>query len=314
VSVIVIRLHPVKPTSGASFMSYLEGLTIEVSDRSFSDPDGRAGGSVLGTAVYDPNDPNATIVQHVEVKLPYTGDLAAVATAAIEIADPLPATEYLGLDLALTVTRTISGDTTPVAAKDLNYNIDLDAGPLPAAPTPAAYAALSPPAMYLALPPSLSGLPAGTTFLDVPTDGTPPPYKAVLKAMQTVVAKDPGPGTPPDLAALTPVQCRHIAREIVFNRLLDPLPEPGTDLESLYRDVGSDDTTRQQFEADLTSYYAVHTTKAEVLAKFVYGVSAALACQATTKATTNVSLTVPVFPGLPSTGAGSATISVVVTE
>ena len=309
--VIVIRLHPDKPTSGTSFADHLDGLTIEVGDRSFTDPDGRAAASVLGTATYDPTDPNATIVQHDDIP-PFAGP-AAVATAAIEIPGPLPSTEYLSLDLSITVTRTVAGQTTPVAVKDLVYNADLDAGLLPAVADPTAYAALGPAATYIALPPSLAGLPPGTTFLDVPTDGTPPPYGAVLAAMKAVVARDPGPGSPPDLAALTPAQCRHIAREIVFNRLVEPLPAPPAPLESLYRDVAANDSARRQFEADLLTYRAVHETKAEVLARFVYGVSSALAGQATTQAATQVGLTLPVFPGLPAAGAAPS-VSVVVTQ
>jgi hypothetical protein len=318
VSLIVIRLHPEKPTNGADFTGDLDGLRIDVADRSFGDPDGRLPSHVLGTAFYDPTDANSTIVQHVEAGPPLGPPPAppsivpgSVATAAIQVA--APANEYLGPDLRLTVTRTVAGVTTPIAVKDLNYNVEVAPVSMPAVNAPGAYAALAPVAAYIAVPPSLSGLPAGTTFLEVPTDGTPPPYAAVLTAMQAVVAQDPGAASPADITALTPAQCRHIAREIVFNRILEPLPQPSKPLEQLYRDTGADETARRQFEADLITYYAVHSTRAEVLAKFVYGVSAALACQATTVAATHVGLTLPVFPGLTIPG-GQSTESVVVTQ
>jgi hypothetical protein len=307
-SVIVIRLHPEKPTSGADFTSYLQGLRIEVGDRSFADPDAKKPAALLGSAVYDITDPASTIVQHNDTVAPFLE--GSVATAAIEVPTPA-AGEYLGRDLVLTITRTVAGDTTPVTMKDFNFNVGLAPGALPV-PDPVAYAALDPVAVYVALPAPLVGLPAGTTFLSVPTDGTPPPYDAVLKAMQTVVAKDPGPGSPPDLAALTPVQCRHIAREIVYNRILEPLPEPTKPLEDLYR--GADETARRQFEADLITYYAVHGTRAEVLAKFVYGVSAALASEQKSEAATQVGLTVPVFPGLALPSGNVPTVSVVVSQ
>lgn len=310
--VLVIRLHPDKPTSGENFASYLTGLKIEVRDRSFGDPDGRGADSVLGSASYDPADPHATIVQHLDA-LPFVGP-AAAATAAIVVADPPAVPEYLGPDLALTVTRTVGGESTPIVVQDLNYDVGLDAGVLPPVPAPALYAALGPTALYLALPPSPAGLPAGTAVVELPTDGSAPPFAAVLKAVEAVLAKDPGPGHPPDIAALTPAQCRHIAREIAFNRTLNPLPEPPAPLETLYRDVGSDDTARRQFEGDLVTYYAVHSTTADALARYVYGVSAALACAAKSRAATQVALTVPVFPGLPSTAGRTATIPVVVTR
>ncbi|MGO4186813.1 hypothetical protein [Pseudarthrobacter sp. TAF60_1] len=309
-SIIVIRLHPEKPTSGTNFTNYLEGLKIKVGDRSFADPDAKETAAVLGTAFYDVTDPNSNIVQHNDTA-PGVG-LGSVATAAIEVPTP-GAGEYLSRDVVLTVTRTVGGQTTPVTVKDFNFNVQLDPVPLPIQ-DPVAYAALTPVAAYVALPAPLIGLPAGTTFLEVPTDGTPPPFDAVLKAMQTVVAKDPGPGSPPDLSALTPAQSRHIAREIVYNRILEPLPEPTKPLEALYRDTSSDETARRQFEADLVTYYAVHGTRADVLAKFVYGVSAALACEQKSKAATQVGLTIPVFPGLTLPSGNVPTVSVVVSQ
>ncbi|MET8150881.1 hypothetical protein ACIBSW_18875 [Actinoplanes sp. NPDC049668] len=309
-SVIVVRLHPEKPTSGIKFTDYLEGLTVEVRDRSFADPDAKKPGALLGTAFYDPADPNSTIYQHNDPGPPGPGP---VATAAVQVPAP-GAGEYLSRDLRLVVTRTVNGETTPVSAKNFNFNVELAPGSLPNPPTASSYAALDPVAAYVALPAPLVGLPPGTTFLDVPADGTPPPFDAVLKAMQTVVAQDPGPGNPPDLAALTPAQSRHLAREIVYNRILEPLPEPSKPLEYLYRDAGADETARRQFEADLVTYYAVHSTRAEVLAKYVYGVSAALACEQKAKAATQVALTVPVFPGLALPSGGVPTVTVVVSQ
>ncbi|MFE0458303.1 hypothetical protein ACFW1A_03455 [Kitasatospora sp. NPDC058965] len=310
--VLVIRLHPDKPTSGANFTSYLTGLKIEVSERSFGDPDGRAAGSVLGSAHYDPADPAATVVQHLDT-LPFAGP-APAATAAVVVAAPPAVPEYLGPNLALTVTRTVGGVPTPIVVKDLNYDVDLDAGPLPVLADPVLYAALGPTALYLALPPSPAGLPVGTAVVDLPTDGSAPSFTAVQKAVEAVLAKDPGAAHPVDITALTPAQCRHIAREIVFNRTLNPLPQPPQPLESLYRDVGSDDTARRQFEGDLVSYYAVHGTEADTLAKYVHGVSTALACAAKSHAAAQVGLAVPVFPGLSSSAGTSAAIPVVVSQ
>lgn len=307
VSVLVIRLHPKNAVNAADFEPYLEGLQIQIADRSFGDPKGVDPGHALGTAVYDPTDPNSTIVQHEDIIGPTT-----VATAAIEVPDPLPFNEYLNPDLRLTVTRTTGGNPPQiVVVKDVNFNVDIMSGSLPATNTWDLYAALTPVALYVALPPPLVGLPPGTAYLDIPADGSALPFAAVLGAMQTVVAADPGGAV--DLTALTPAQCQHIAWEIVSNRTLDPLPDPGP-LENLYRKPGDDATARRNFESDLLTYYAVHSTRAEVLAKFVYAVSAALACQVTTQNATKVGLTIPVFPGLDFPSGAIPQVSVVISQ
>lgn len=316
-AVILIRIHPLKPVAPAdvgAFTDALAGLKVDVSDRSFADPDGVLPADAIGSASYLPADPNSRIVQH-EMSLGGIPPLivpAPVATAAIEMAAPV--NEYLGRDLVLTVTRTVAGDVTPIVISDLNFNVAVDAGAMPVAPDPMLYAALSPIAAYLPIPPAITGLPPGTTFLDVPTDGSPVPFDAVVKAMKAVVALDPGAADRPDLTALAPVQCRHIAREIEFNRILEPLPVPadGKTLETLYS--GADEDARKQFEADLITYYAVHTAKADVLAKYVFGASAALAAQALSRNTTTAGLTVPVFPGLFASSVSAPAISVAVSQ
>jgi hypothetical protein len=310
-SVIVIRLLPQKPVAGDDFMAYLEGLEISISDRSFEDPGGLDAGHQLGSASYlTEGDPDATIVQHLEP--PLLAARAAVATAAIEVPDPLPFAEYQRTDLAFVVTRTVGANPPQtIQVKEFHFNVDTMAGGMPADNLPATYAGLEPTAAYLYLPKPLVGLAPGTAYVDLPTDGSAPAFAAVRTAMETVLAQDPGAGAP-SLAELTPAQCRHLAWEIVFNHALDPLPVPSRDLETLYR--GDDETARQQFEADLTTYYAVHNTGADVLAKFAYSVGAAIACQELTQAATMVGLTFPVFPGLATAGPSAPTALVVVSQ
>jgi hypothetical protein len=308
VSVIVIRLHPDKPTDGMTFEQSLEGLTITVADRSFTDPKGTA--NVLGTAVYDPSHPaNDTIVQHQMSLLDPTP--APVATAAIEIADPLGYSEYGTPDLTLTVQRTPSGGgaAETIVNHDINFNIDLASGPLPA-PDPVDYMQLDPVSLYLTIPPSSVALGPGVAFLEVPTDGTPPPYDAVHQAVTTVLAADPGGVVDP--SALTVDQCRYIANEIVNNRMLDPFPVPSKPLEQLY--AGGAEDERRQFESDLQTYYTVHNTRADVLTKFIYSMSAALACEQRTAAATAVGFSFPILPGLTPKGLKVAEATVVVSQ
>ncbi|MCE3552397.1 hypothetical protein LWC33_13110 [Pseudonocardia sp. RS11V-5] len=308
-AVVVVRLLPQKPVEGDDFMPYLEGLEISIADRSFEDPSGMDAGHQLGSAAYlTEGDPDATIVQH--LRPPLLADRAPVATAAIEIPDPLPFPEYQTVDLAFVITRTVGANPPQtVQVKEFHFNVDTstNALPNPGDNTPIAYAGLEPVAAYLYLPKPLVGLAPGSAYVATPTDGSAPPYAAVRTAMETVLAQDPGAGAP-SLADLTPAQCRHLAWEIVSNHALDPLPVPTRDLETLYR--GGDETARQQFEADLVTYYATQATNADVIATFAYSVSAAIACQQHTQAATRVGLTIPVLPGLPS----PATLPVVVSQ
>jgi hypothetical protein len=293
---IIIRLHPATPTDGASFTGYLTGLTITVSDMSVANPQGV--NNPIGTAFYDPANPTSTIVQHV-MPLPTPGP-AAVATAAIVVnpaKEPPTYPEYVTSDLRLTITR---GPLT-IVDQSLNYNVGVHTGAsVPANHDPAAYAALGPVALYLALPPPGVGLDPSLAFVTVPTDGSPPSYDELLAAVQKVYAKDPGGVFDINSPPLTTAQARHIAYEILGNRQLNPLPSPPDTLEQLYTapTTSAHDTERQQFESDLTTYYATNSTQAEVLAQYVFALSAALVCEKMTNSATNAGFELPVLPGI----------------
>jgi hypothetical protein len=127
----------------------------------------------------------------------------------------------------------------------------------------------------------------------------------------------------PDLGALGLEQCKNIAYEIVWSQQPPP-PAPPDPLEDLYTNppnsgamlTGSNNTTpnkfegeRQQFEAQLESYYTIGNATADRLTNFVFSLSAAIACQQQSLAATQVLLNFPANPG-----AGSATdIDVILT-
>jgi hypothetical protein len=293
---IIIRLLPAEPTDGASFTGYLTGLNITVSDMSFANPLGT--NNPIGTAFYDPADPTSTIVQHV-MPLPLLG-LAAVATAVIVInpaKEPPAYPEYVTSDLRLSITR----GTQTVVDQSLNYNVGVDTGAVvPPGQDPVAYGTLGPVALYLSLPDAGVGLEPSRAFVNVPTDGSPPNYDELLAAVQKVYAKDPGGVFDINSPPLTVAQARHIACEILWNRDLNPLPAPPDAIEQLYT-VGTGqapDTDRQQFESDLAAYYATNNTQAEVLAQYVFALSAALGCEKTTNSATNADFELPVLPGV----------------
>ena len=317
---IIIRLHPEKPTDGASFTSNLAGLNppatglhITVSDMSFKDPQGA--NNPIGTAYYDPADPNSTIVQHL-LPFPMLG-LAAVATAVIVISlpPPPPYAEYVTSDLRLTITR----GTQTIVDRSLNYNVGVDAGAVvPLGLDPIQYAALGtvPPAtiaLYLSLPDPGVGLDPTRGFVNVPTDGSPPNYGELLIAIQKIYAQDPGGVFDINSPPLTAAQARHIAYEILWNRDLNPLPVPPDPLEELYTLplAASLGTDRQTFESDLITYYTTNNTQAEVLAKYVLALSAALACEKKTNDATRAGFELPVLPGIVDAGGRTAETHVI---
>ena len=115
----------------------------------------------------------------------------------------------------------------------------------------------------------------------------------------------------PDLAALTLDQCQNIAYEIVWSQQPPP-PTPPDPVEDLYTNPpntgallgGSNNTTpnqyegdRQQFEAQLNSYYTVANATADRLTNFVFALSAAIACQQLSLAATDALIELPPDPG-----------------
>src|SRR5436853_884507 len=107
-NLIIIRLHPAEPMSGAEFTNVLNGLTITAFDLTFGDS---VGGVNIGTAsgLADPhlgsttnnnvNVNNKSILQHyrnVSIGLPpvVTRHLEAAATAVIVVNAPAGHPEY----------------------------------------------------------------------------------------------------------------------------------------------------------------------------------------------------------------------------
>ncbi len=300
---LVIRLHPEKPVDGATFTAYLAGLNITVSSRSFAHPAG--GGTQIGTISYD--DPDLSkdgILQSLESPPPV---LMPAATAVVPITDPAGYPRYN--DLVVDVTR----HGRSIIRQNIDYDVSVLSLGAPPAKDPFVYDALSPVAFFLALPDPHVALDPSTGYIEVPSDGTPPRFQDLVDVVQKVLLGDPGGS--PDISALTPDQCKHIANEIVWNRSVAPLPEPadyGLSLGALYD--GSNETQRQQFESDLTTYYTVRGARADVLAKYIYSMSAALACFDISHAATQVGFTFPIFPGVGAPTEKIAETTVVVSQ
>jgi hypothetical protein len=270
----------------------------------------------LSPPQYDP-DPDSGIVQQYDAATPFFNEsgyfqLQSVATAIIPVANT---TAFENLRLvaqwgsgpgATTIplsTNYYDVALTPSAAPDLNAW--LPAPVFGSAPQSDPWAMLAP-SLYLHLPAPPSA--TNPFSFQMPTDGTPPSYDSLLNSVQQVLKEDPGTSATPNLAALTIAQSRNIAYEIIWSQQ-PPLPTPPDPIEDLYSSSSNPgvllngttpnqpEADRQQFEAQLKSYYAIADSNADRLTNFVYALSAAIACEEQSIAATQAMLEFPVNPG-----------------
>ena len=318
---IVIRLHPDKAVDPNVFTTYLQNLQIQAFDISFGAA--KIGAQAGQTAAFFPaavNPPfplippplgggppdfganagaHTGIVQQyaIEVSLPPLWAPVSLATAVIEV----PATGYENLRLA------VSRGAEEIDAGGPFYNVVLDPGSL----TPDQFQYSSVTSLYLALPAPVTA--ANAVYLTLPSDGSPPEFDQLLTAVNGVLGVDPGGAALPDLGTLTPDQCRNIAYEIVWSPQ-PPLPAPPDPLSDLYDDPPNQGTPsdqneqdRKQFEGALTSYYATPNATADRLAKWVYALAAAFACQEESQAAGQALFAFPVRPAQQTTAPVSET-------
>ncbi|MBZ5494665.1 MAG: hypothetical protein LAO76_27375 [Acidobacteriia bacterium] len=313
-SLIVIRIVPETAVDAGTFTNYLTalgGLRIRAFDLSFNSP---TTGQNVGTATYiapttppSPTSPvlftlpapgptikppkypagttNGIVQQYDQVPGQSLGpitessffELKSVATAVIQVSAP---TAFENLRLEVQWGSGAGSQSIPVTTD--YYDVALAPGP---SPNPNFWAAL-PPSLYLSLPAPPAS--ANAVSVSLPSDGTPPPFDSLLSAVKGVLNLDPG-GTP-DIGKLTPDQCRNIAYEIVWGQQ-KPVPAAPDRIEDLYTNPpnkgvflsGSTpnqlEADRQQFEANLKSYYTTADATADRLTNYVYSLAAAVACE-----------------------------------
>ncbi|EOD63596.1 neuraminidase-like domain-containing protein [Amycolatopsis vancoresmycina] len=294
---IVVKLHPTQPVPVSAFRQALNGLTVTAFDLAFGDSTtGVPLGSAKGLADahvpaggLNPSDNSVDltktqIIQHYADTLvsptPPTviRSLLSAASAVIVANPPSPHPEYPrpnAYDLRLELSR----NGTPIVDRTIDFNI--------AVVTVASlstdqrdYLGMAASA-YATLPTNL-----GKSRVDVPQDGTAPPFGPLVSAIDEVLAKDPGDGH--QLAGrgqLTAAQSLQIASELTWDRTVYPPPAEPRPLGVLYTkpdegDVDQNvDSDRKKFEGQLTGYHATHDAEAARLAKFVYSASAAVQCE-----------------------------------
>src|ERR1700733_11690756 len=330
-NLIVIRIVPRSPVDPSTFTNYLTalgGLQVTAFDLSFNSP---TSGQAVGSAAYvapnsgtpspttptsgpppplvTPQYPAGTtsgIVQQYDL-IPATllensfFQLESVATAVIEVPSP-PRFE----NLRLVVTLGSGGSAQPIPITIDYYDVLLSGGP---APDPGSWAFLSP-SLYLSIPAPPSS--ANSLSFTLPDDGTPPAFDSLLTAVNLVLGPDPG-GTLPDLGKLTLEQCRNLAYEVVWSQQ-GPVPTPPDPIEDLYTNPPNNgallsggtpnqyEADRQQFEAQLQSYYALADATANRLTNYVYALSASVSCERLSLAATAARLEFPANPSQPGNG------------
>lgn len=326
--VILVRLVPMKPTSGANFSGYLANLSIRAFDLSFGNS---ADGTLVGQAegAWVPNTgidavgpaftpANQRIVQHFSVypvqvnplPAPPSPDvrLEAVATAIIEL-NP-PAAEFNTTDLRLEIKQ----GAQLVAYERLDFNVKVEPN-APISNNPQTYIAVDPPAVVVTLPDPVVALDPNAAFVDLPADGSPPKFAPLRNAVDKVLAQDPGGGaTLANRSPLTAAQSRQVAREIVWNRQIAPPPDRPNNrrLEDLYTRPQTDsswstderdkaDMDRKQYEAALLGYYALQNANSDRLAQYVFAASAGVWAEQQSANPGRVGLRFPVETGTPPT-------------
>ena len=165
-----------------------------------------------------------------------------------------------------------------------------------------------------------AGIPAGTTVVSFdPSSGT----VTLDQQLSAKVLSGTTVTFQANIATLSLQQCQNIAYEIVWSQQ-PPLPTPPDPLEQLYTkgnepdentgqivsanpgsstpNLNTHESDRQQFEAELKSYYTMANSTADRLTNFVYALSAAVAQEEQSLAATQMLLSFPANPGAASGG------------
>jgi len=321
--VILVRLVPMKPTTGTNFSTYLNNLSIRAFDLSFGDT---ASGTLVGeaTGAWLPNTglnavgPAFTpatqkIVQHLSdhpVGFPPIPHVhrEAVATAIIELAPPVP--EFNTADLRLEIRQ----NNQLVAYERIDFNVKVEPN-APLSNNPSTYITVEPPAVVLTLPDPGIALDPNAAFVELPADGTPPKFASLRTAINKVLAQDPAGGATLDTSSpLTATQARQVAREIIWNRTITPAPDRPNNrsLEEMYTRPPGDpsmsnddreraDMDRKQYEASLLGFYALQNANSDRLAQYVFAASAAVFAEQRSGNPGRVGMRFPVETGTPPT-------------
>ena len=227
---------------------------------------------------------------------------SSVATAVIPLNSAPQLPDYL--DIKIRATR--GSEVIPL--NNTYHNVKVSTDKIPDTPDQYQGIAASSTSLYLALPPQPGTNPIS---LEIPDDGSAPPFDILYTAIETALTNDPLAGATISTLVGSPTECARIAYDIIWS-YQNTLPAPPDPLESLYTNppnpggggtISTKDNTsnnyeqdRQKFEGNLSSFYSTRNANAERLTKFVAAVSAAVACEEMSVRSTQALLGFPVDP------------------
>jgi hypothetical protein len=354
---IIVKLLPTKPTLPSQFRHVLEHLTVTAYDRTV---DNSIEGVPIGSAsgLLDPFEKvtvepgpipllKKSIMQTLkpkELQIPLSGwvpdgppILWSVATAVIVARPPPGHPEYRvpnSFDLRITVDR----QDIQLVDPTIEYNINVVSinEPQQLSTDQSDYIQM-PSSAYFSLPVEVFD-DSSRAVVTSDTDGGPPDFKALRKAINMVLLADHPNADKPDqilledrMTPLTAQQCAQIAAEITWNRSLNPTPVPpniqfplrNSPLENMYTLAASNDQkviddsekSRREFESALKTYHSTLGGQTTRLATFIAAASAAVVCERLTASYSLAGITFPVeVPGTANNSSPPVTTASVILE
>ena len=301
-SSLVVALYSATPVDAAKFETYLHDLTITAYEVDFDHPTTLAAPphAVIGAASYTNAAAPANRIYQLRAPPPPPFPPfpppppvpQPAAAAVIQVAAAIAGKYLLPQSLINVVLDVERGAPAPKKVVDhsLNYDVEVDNAVVPNVPVVTLAGVTV--GLYLALPDPKFDPGGAIAFVSLPADGSPPSYGDLDHAVSAVLNEDGGAAAP-DPSKLSPAQCLHVARELVSNRTVRPLPMPPKDLWAISASP-ADDKDRTKFEGALRAYYNQLSAEATRLAGYVYAWSAAQNCQQLSRGAAHAALTLPV--------------------
>lgn len=305
-NLIILKILPLQPVVASDFTSTLEDLTITAYDLTVEDS---VNGVQIGSATSKPNPPPAphkllrTIFQDF-TESAGTRTLQSVGTAVFITEAPPGHIEYLS-PTSYDIRFVINRGGIEMTGQYLEYNIPLThVTEMHAAEE--TYIGLTPSA-YLQLPPQAQPPQSDVGYVQLNSNGQAPDFDSLRQAVNRVLDKDHPTGDSTGLSELevrttplTAAQSTQIAREITWNRSLNPTPNVSSaDLATMYTLLSNSSSTPntelQQFQSQLSSYHNSLDATATQLTQYVFAASAAIFCERQTLAAKAAGLTFPVI-------------------
>ncbi|OAA51504.1 insecticidal toxin complex protein [Metarhizium rileyi] len=333
IHVVLLTLLPTAPRDPVLFRKDLQGLKIEAFDLTVNENKdgvlvgtcegllGEQGGSIVGpidivprqTSPPEPPKLVTAILQHFKIEHPTpVVNPLSVATAVLVLNIDPKHTEFDGLDLRLVIkrnsnsvgkglplefnvpTRTVQEPLPDNASTWIGFDYDSSNDDYPL------YRA-----GYIFVPP-VPRIEVVRPNLKLGQDGITPKFGSLVASVNALLADNhtgSDPGSDPSLqkrkTPLDASQCLQIARELIYDRAIYPLPEPKRkSLEDMYSNpkvVNADDQERKQFEAELNAYYSQHDAEASQLSNFIFAAACAIECEKVSIAQSSSSVSFPII-------------------